>query len=864
MKGRKLFITLLVVVIAMGLLLSVVACKPPQTPPSNNNNNNNDDDDDDEFDLATMLGDEVNTIVDVVDETVRQALAIDEEAHIGATLFLAVNYAGTEDSPVPPINLDLEIKVEASFDADTQTNNAVLLEITDKTENGLGLIASIFAVNESGNEYVYIGQKAWNSSFTWVKFSQAEEAGLLASFVAKKVAGVVLDIAGMDMSKKDKNGNVTQELTLGDRAEDGLINGLVGDFLGFVPLVAPLEIIMPTTVDGEGETEVTEAGFSVTAATATFAETKVAGGAELKIMVENLGDIIGIAGVLGIDFAGLRTTLDDSGMLGLVNLLAGAVLGQSFDQLFSLGGEEPNPNPLYPKQIAIGVGHNGTVLTGIGLHYDYTNNAELPLKLDLGVKGLVVSDASVSSVEPSDEGFEDADEAAVELSLDVILADEAVDATIKVYAYPTLSINLVELENEETEEVVPFVNLNLVGIKGFATIQDNNAEFIESKYFADFNLERTGDAQPGFKIALDPVLDALGIDKEAYTKAERNYYIPLDAQAMWDDYYAGMTTGFALPESASVIDDIAEELDGGFSIGSILSLLDFVDPIVAELEALVEEGGPISFGFFEREDEDEPADRAAFAEINIETLMAELLGTGGLIADTDTFMLKKWYTEDGTVIPNGEEHVLAYYLDETLVLTSVAQLMNYNTGVAAADVAFENWYRGDYPEATDEQVLEAREAAKAVYFDGDPLTNGQWGLQNIDPADLFTEDDAIRIFAAVTGKTLDPEAAYDDLSLELFASLGASSKTTKEGITISIGLVDSELGTLAKVELNLNIKGQDAIALGAYLDEANTFDEPFAGLEGTDYTDTSVSPQLIWDTILDIAATFAQIEPQVQ
>lgn len=91
MKGRKLFITLLVVVIAMGLLLSVVACKPPQTPPNNNNNNNNDDDDDDEFDLATMLGDEVNTVVDVVDETVRQALAIDDAAHIGATLFLAVS-----------------------------------------------------------------------------------------------------------------------------------------------------------------------------------------------------------------------------------------------------------------------------------------------------------------------------------------------------------------------------------------------------------------------------------------------------------------------------------------------------------------------------------------------------------------------------------------------------------------------------------------------------------------------------------------------------------------------------------------------------------------------------------------------------
>ena len=252
----------------------------------------------------------------------------------------------------------------------------------------------------------------------------------------------------MDMSKKDKNGNVTQKLTLGDRAEDGLINGLVGDFLGFVPLVAPLEIIMPTTVDGDGKTKVTEAGFGVTSSTATFDETKVAGGTELKVMVENLGDIIGIAEVLGIDFDGLRTSLVEGKMLDLVNLLAGAVLGQSFDELFSLGGAVPNPNPVYPKQIAIGVGHNGTVLTGIGLHYDYTNNPELPLKLDLGVKNLIVSNSAVSTVKPSNTNYSAAKEAAVELTLDVVLANEAVDATIKVYAYPTISIDLVERTKE--------------------------------------------------------------------------------------------------------------------------------------------------------------------------------------------------------------------------------------------------------------------------------------------------------------------------------------------------------------------------------------------------------------------------------
>lgn len=852
MKGRKLFITLLVVVIAMGLLLSVVACKPPQTPPNNNNNNNNDDDDDDEFDLATMLGGEVNTVVDVVDETVRQALAIDDAAHIGATLFLAVSYTGTEESPVPPINLDLEIKVEASFDAQTETKNAVLLEVTDKTDGGLGLIASIFAANVAGSEYVYIGQKAWNSTFTWVKMSQADKAGILASFVANKVADVVLDLAGMDMSKKDKNGNVTQELTLGDRAEDGLISGLVGDFLGFVPLIAPLEIIMPTTVDGEGVTKVTEAGFGVTAATATFPETKVAGGAELKIMVENLGEIVGIAGVLGIDFAGLKTSLTSSGMFGLVDILVGAILGQSFDELFIDEQEEgAEANVVYPKQIAIGVGHNGTVLTGIGLHYDYTNNTELPLKLDLGIKNLVVSNQSVTTVKPSDLNYATAPEAAVELSLDVILADEAVNSTVKVYAYPTISIDLVEGTKVVGEETIttPFINLNLTGIQGFATLKDNKFPQNPVAYIADFQAGNA-EGQNGFKLDLGPVLDALGTEiATEFQGVEQQYFIPLEAQNMWDVYFAGMTEGYDPPDNASVIDDIAAELEGGFSIGSILSLLNFVDPIVAELEALVKEGGPISFGFFEREDEEEPADRAAFATIDLASLMTDLVG--GILGKTETITFKAYYDNTtGVVLDTPVEADLADYLAKDKVIDSVVTLMNYNFGVSAAN----DVWKAANPLASDEELEVARDA----YFDGDP--NTEWALAPIDGQDLFREADAIRIFAAVTGKTLSAADAYDGLTLDMFASLGASSKTDAEGITLSIALLDDTQGTLVKVALNLNIKAEDTAALTAY--EGSGFQTMWE--EGV-YANTSIDDgEGLFTLLTDLVMAFAKVEPDVQ
>jgi len=853
MKGRKLFITLLVVVIAMGLLLSVVACKPPQTPPNNNNNNNNDDDDDDEFDLATMLGVGVNTVVDVVDETVRQALAIDDAAHIGATLFLAVSYTGTEESPVPPINLDLEIKVEASFDAQTETKNAVLLEVTDKTDGGLGLIASIFAANVAGSEYVYIGQKAWNSTFTWVKMSQADKAGILASFVANKVADVVLDLARMDMSKKDKNGNVTQELTLGDRAEDGLISGLVGDFLGFVPLIAPLEIIMPTTVEGEGVTKVTEAGFGVTAATATFPETKVAGGAELKIMVENLGEIVGIAGVLGIDFAGLKTSLTSSGMFGLVDILVGAILGQSFDELFIDEQEEgAEANVVYPKQIAIGVGHNGTVLTGIGLHYDYTNDTELPLKLDLGIKNLVVSNQSVTTVKPSDLNYATAPEAAVELSLDVILANEAVNSTVKVYAYPTISIDLVEGTKVVGEETIttPFINLNLTGIQGFATITDNKFPQNPAAYIADFQAGNA-EGQNGFKLDLGPIIAALGNDMAVeFEGVEQQYFIPLDAQAMWNDYFGGMTEGYTLPDNASVIDGIAAELEGGFSIGSILSLLNFVDPIVAELEALVKEGGPISFGFFEREDEEEPADRAAFATIDLASLMTDLVD--GILGDTETITFKAYYDNTtGAVLDTPVEADLAYYLATNNVIDSVVTLMNYNFGVSAANDA---WIvaQGENP-WNDEDMKAARDA----YFDDDPETVTTWALAPIDAQeDLFTQADAIRIFKAVTGKDLSAADAYAGLTLDMFASLGASSKTDAEGITLSIALLDDTQGTLVKVALNLNIKAEDTAALTAY--EKSGFQTMWE--EGAYANTSSDDGEGLFTLLTDLVMAFAQVE----
>lgn len=837
MKARKIIITLLVVVFTLSVLLAAVACTP--TPPPTNNKKD-DDEEEEEFNLGEMLNTEVGTIVDVVDNTLKTALAVTNTAHVGATLFANVHMGAVAAVPaqgttpakpaIPAIDLDLEIKVEASFDSVNAHNNAVLIEITDTSKEGLGVIASIFALNSSDKEYVYIGQQAWSSKFEWVRFRQAETAGLLAGTVADKVFELLNGIYAAN--KKD--------------IDAGLVNGKVGSILTLVPLIAPLGIIVPTTP------EVTEAGFSVTKDTAKFAETKVAGGTELALKVEELGSILDVASVLELDFGegteakpGLKATLEEAGLFGLVDILVGAILGQSYTDLFI--NKASTEGVLYPT-IGIGIGHDGSALKGIGLHYDYTNNPELPLKLDLGIKNLIVSSQAVDTVRPSvtTPDFADAEEAAIELTMDVILDGGAVDSTIKVYAYPEITIELLDYEDAE-ENVIPFINLDLTGIKGFATITDN-ANAVAATIFADFNQERVGEAQKGFKLDLAPVLSALNLEASAYTAEQLQYFIPLDAQAMWDAYFAANTAEFEPVPVAneSIVDEIMETVEAkfadGFAIGDIMAFIGFVGPVVEAMEDLVGVGNPILVSAFA------DGDRSAAAMIDISALMDELLATGGIIETTETFKFTQYYNnETGALLENPVVGDLADYLAADAVIDSVVTLMNYNFGVAQANDAYDDLY----PDATEEEI----KAEMEKYFDGDPTA--KWALTAIAEEDLFTEEDAIRIFAAVTGKTLNPADAYAGLFLQAFVSLGASEQTEDEGITLCVKLMEGQI-TLVKVALNINITGADTTALSEY--EASNFAK--FGFE--QYTHTSLDDgQSLFDFLRDRVMEFAEVDPVV-
>ena len=118
-----------------------------------------------------------------------------------------------------------------------------------------------------------------------------------------------------------------------------------------------------------------------------------------------------------------------------------------------------------------------------------------------------------------------------------------------------------------------------------------------------------------------------------------------------------------------------------------------------------------------------------------------------------------------------------------------------------------------------------------------------------------------KIFAAVTGKEdLTAEDAYAGLTLDMFASLGASSKTDAEGITLSIALLDDKQGTLVKVALNLNIKAEDTAALTAY--EKSGFQTMWE--EGVYANTGDDNGEGLFTLLMDLITAFAKVEPDVQ
>lgn len=878
MKRKNLIAVILALILVLGLVMTMVACGP--STPTDNKKPPADKKDPPKDPTKAVLSTEVNKLVAGVDGAFKTFATAESAAYVGATVYVQVNagaMAGLE-----PMDLSLELAIKACIDSTNAAKNAALIEIRDtKAENPLGVVAALYFKTEGTKEVVYFGQQILNNTFTWRKFSQVEDAKLMSKMITDL-------LFGKDFAK-------TTPVGYKMASADGLINGMVGDMLGIVGMIQNLSVF---------DARAYAASPKATDKKPNFAEIAGKDAFVLNIVAKEIG---GLASGLGsvVDFTDLKTTLTEGGFYGIVNQAVGMILGKTYDQLFIPGTPQPTAE-VYPN-IAIGVGYNtDKTLAGLGIHYDYSHNPDLPIKLDIGIKDLeVLGNAKEVAPSTAQKPSTNTEEASIELSMDVTLrgaSENPVAAELKAYVFPDIKLTLedyyydedtyrweyvkdasgsiifvkdseitkasndikrgtktykvpgiqvdekwqadvIELPTEDfkyrvndgfiqeyvvQKDPVPFAQFDFSGLYGFATIKAKEST-ADAKVFADFNVNRNeARDQSGFKLDLEPVLEI--VRSEAVAEYEDNgttlkYFIPLDIVSMWEAEFNKNTTGLSQPanaEAQGLIDEIigfAIKEDGSFNILGVLGeVLDmtFLTRVVSTVKTIASEETttPIKYVLAFTNDQKEIS-----LDADLAALMTKLVGTTGktgLIGEikSDKVALKTYYateiSEDGIleVLATPTEKQVGEYLTAGEVLTSVASIVNLETGKRLAD----DVWRGANPDGTEAELAAARDA----YFEG---KESDWALADIPATeDIWTFEKVQSFVTNLTGITLDAQDAYADLK----AKLGI---TFDDGATLALAI---SKGTAKGLDVSINIKlaGNNAEAKAAY--EASAFKTPFA------------------------------------
>lgn len=423
MKRKNLIAVILALILVLGLVMTMVACGP--STPTDNNKPPVDKKDPPTDTTKAVLSTEVNKLVAGVDGAFKTFATAESAAYVGATVYVQVNagaMAGLE-----PMDLSLELAIKACIDSTNAANNAALIEIRDtKAENPLGVVAALYFKTEGTKEVVYFGQQILNNTFTWRKFSQVEDAKLMSKMITDL-------LFGKDFAK-------TTPVGYKMASADGLVNGMVGDMLGIVGMIQGLSVFDAKTYAASPKATDKKPNFAEIAGKDAFV---------LNIVAKEIG---GLAGGLGsiVNFADLKDTLSEGGFFGIIDQAVGMILGQTYTQLF-IDKVKPSETTQYPN-LAIAVGYNDNkTLSGLGIHYDYSHNPDLPVKLDIGIKDLEVL-GSAKAITPSTTPSTNTEEASIELSMDVTLrgaSENPVAAELKAYVFPDIKLTLEDYYYDE-------------------------------------------------------------------------------------------------------------------------------------------------------------------------------------------------------------------------------------------------------------------------------------------------------------------------------------------------------------------------------------------------------------------------------
>ena len=483
MKKKGLLILLVVFLVAI-LTFSVFACgggnkdkgdggKKPATDTDDKDDGKNDTGLSGRAALKAML----NDIVKTVDDTVKVAGAIKDQASITATIFVDVEVYDEEAKEMVPYHVELNIMGSMDKTNADKTWALVQADILDVKVN-------IFAVDSANGETLYIGQNILNEGVKWSRLSQFEDANLLTDFVCKELFGLI--------------GKLQQDS--GDKLEAGILSGVEGltgilDIAGnLTTLIQPADKADYTTATGYG--------------------------AKL--------DLSGLSGVMGM--LGSLNLTDD--IKGIIEMVGGILLGGTLDLDNAAAPFTPGEEKV---DIGLSVDKNADgTFAGLGLSYKRGEN----LKVAFGLKDVAFKAASLATsdnaiVKAAYEDVKSAGELAIALNLDLNLpgvSEETLKATINVF--PNIKVGFVNgAVKADFTDMYAYADL-VVGENTYEIAQYNvNEEYPEDliinlePLFAEFSAEYKAG---GYSMSDMPFVYRVPVDLQAKTG---NWTAPAPANA---------------------------------------------------------------------------------------------------------------------------------------------------------------------------------------------------------------------------------------------------------------------------------------------------------------------------------------------
>lgn len=412
-------------------------------------------------------------IVASVNELAKVIVDIDDAASVSATIFLNAKTTGTDDD----LDIGLEVKLSASMDDSASAKNWALIEVKDSALNKN--VVSLYAVSESDGEYLYLGQPLTASTFKWSKLSQAKDAGLIEG---KLVPEIVKAIAGIS---SDTEGDL----------EAGILNNIeiVNTIVGTLSLF----------------------GGSIFSPVGDNADFAVDGGYALSLNVGGLGSFIKDAEGL---VKKLLTAIEP--YMDLIDLGTNILLGGPLSGMID-GTWDPTDAVLPVIDLTVDVDND--MFSGLGISYTKDLEDSGKVNVAFGLKDVAL--AATSSAAPT-PFTGDPEEFALKLTIDASVPagakPAAEKAVIDVYVKPAVTLGFYSEDGNARDG---YFKVDFEGLTGYATITiDGGTATPIAEYIA------TG-ADPGFYVDLAPLA---GLVDGSVTLGK--YYIPLDAQTMYDNW----------------------------------------------------------------------------------------------------------------------------------------------------------------------------------------------------------------------------------------------------------------------------------------------------------------------------------------